>query len=471
MSLTNKVTIMRKIAALFLFIFISSNSFATEPPASFADLVEKLTPAVVNISTTQKVKGGIPGIQMFEMPNGQMPEEFRDFFENFANPEGRQIEREVYSLGSGFIIDEAGYIATNNHVIADAEEVTVTLSDNTKLKAKIIGRDVKTDLALLKVEAGKKLPFVPLGDSDVSRVGDWVIAIGNPFGLGGTVTAGIISARSRNINAGPFDDFIQTDAAINKGNSGGPLFNTHGQVIGINTAILSPSGTNVGIGFAIPMAMAKPVLMQLKSGGKIERAWLGVKLQQVSEEIAESVGLSKPIGALVMEVAKGSPSDKAGIEVGDIITNFDGKEVKEMRNLPRMVAETPIGKTVEIEVYRKGVSKNLQVTLGELKEKLANKGNDEQENLDSSDAKEVLGMVLSADEKGVVISRTKPDSIARRRGLQAGDVIVQVGNEVVKTPTEVNNAVSIAKKAGRKFVLIRLLRGHNEILFLTLPIG
>ena len=461
---------MKKIAALFLLIFISSNSLATEPPASFADLVEKLTPAVVNISTTQKIKGS-PNIQMFEMPNGQMPEEFRDFFENFGNQEGRQVEREVYSLGSGFIIDEAGYIATNNHVIADAEEVTVTLSDNTKLKAKIIGRDVKTDLALLKVDAGKKLPFVPLGDSDISRVGDWVIAIGNPFGLGGTVTAGIISARSRNINAGPFDDFIQTDAAINKGNSGGPLFNTQGQVIGINTAILSPSGTNVGIGFAIPMSLAKPVLMQLKLGGKIERAWLGVKLQQVSDEIAESVGLSKPIGALVMEVAKGSPSDKAGVEVGDIITHFDGKEVKEMRNLPRMVAETKIGKTVTIQVYRKGVNKNLQVTLGELKEKVAEKEAGEPENADSNDSKEVLGMVLSADEKGVVISRTKPDSIARRRGLQAGDIIVQVGDDVVKTPAAVTDAIANAKKSGRKYVLIRLLRGSNEILFLTLPLG
>ena len=250
-------------------ILTAAPSFATDVPPSFADLVEKLSPAVVNISTTQKTKAGMQnGGEMFDMPddgeNGEeMPDMMRKFFEQFGGKEpksGKQAEQELTSLGSGFIIDPEGYIATNNHVIADAEEITVTLTDDTKLKAKIIGRDAKTDLALLKVEAGHKLPSVPWGDSDAARVGDWVIAIGNPFGLGGTVTAGIISARARNINAGPFDDFIQTDAAINRGNSGGPMFNMKGEVIGINTAIFSPSGGSIGIGFAVPSAMAKPVL-------------------------------------------------------------------------------------------------------------------------------------------------------------------------------------------------------------------
>ncbi len=467
-----------------------SSAFAAEVPPSFADLVEKLTPAVVNISSTQKTKGMQPGMQMFEMPPGaEVPEEFRQFFEQFNKLNGGQkpTEREVYSLGSGFIIDENGYIATNNHVIADAEEVNVILSDDTKLKAKVIGRDTKTDLALLKVDAGKKLPFVMLGDSDASRVGDWVITIGNPYGLGGTVTAGIISARARNLNAGPFDDFIQTDAAINRGNSGGPMFNMKGEVIGINTAIFSPSGGSIGIGFAVPMAMAKPVLMQLKTTGHIDRGWLGVRIEHVNDEIADSVGLKKVYGALVMEVAKGSPSDKAGIVAGDIITSYDGKEIKEMRNLPLMVADTKIGKPVPIELWRNGQIKTVQVKIGEMKEDketaTENASEGKEQNAESAPkGKPVLGLSLSvlgseererhglsADVKGVIITNIKPDSAALKRGLQAGDVITQIGDTLVSSPTDVSNAVASARKAGHKYVLLRIFR-DKEAVFATLPL-
>ncbi len=463
-------------------------SYAYETPPSFADLVEKLTPSVVNISTTQKIKG-TPGLPLFELPNGEdLPPEFRDFFEHFANPGGKPIEREVFALGSGFIIDESGYIATNNHVIADAEEITVILSDNTKLKAKIIGRDAKTDLALLKVDAGRKLPAALLGDSDKARVGDWVIAIGNPFGLGGTVTAGIVSARARNLNAGPFDDFIQTDAPINRGNSGGPMFNMKGEVIGINTAIFSPSGGSVGIGFAIPTSLAKSVFTQLKASGHIERGWLGVVIAPVTDEVADSVGLKKPYGALVMNVAKGSPSEKAGIQPGDIITSYDGKEIKEMRNLPRAVAETGIGKTVPVEIWRNGASKTVNVKIGEMKdteEAATESGGEpgEDKSAPSGKSKEMLGLALApltgaererhdipANVKGVVITRVKPDSEARQQGIQPGDVITQIGSSPVTTPKEVGDAAAAARKAGRKYVLVRIQRGRETMVFVTLPV-
>lgn len=484
--------IFRALAAI-LFI-IATPSYAYEVPPSFADLVEKLSPAVVNISTTQKVKGGMPGgLQMFGLPEGgeggeEVPEEMRKFFEQFGKQKGgKEVEHDVYSLGSGFIIDADGYIATNNHVIADAEEISVILSDDTKLKAKIIGRDIKTDLALLKVEAGHKLPFVPLGDSDGARVGDWVIAIGNPFGLGGTVTAGIISARARNINAGPFDDFIQTDAAINLGNSGGPMFNMKGEVIGINTAIFSPSRGSVGIGFAVPTSLAKPVLTQLKARGHIDRGWLGVKIQDVTDEIADSVGLKKAAGALVMEVTKDSPADKAGVKIGDIITRFDGKEIKEMRHLPRLVADTPIGKAVNVELWRKGQLKTVSITLGQLKENEAAENGETGADEDNGPTpaikgKEVLGMTLTpltpeirekfavnAASKGVLITKIKEESEAEKRGLQAGDLITQVGETPVEDAKGISDAAAAANAAGRKYILLRVTHGSDS-LFVTLPV-
>jgi len=490
------------LAISFAFIAPVSNSFAQgeeksqERPASFADLVEKLSPAVVNVSTTQKVKAvqGFVGTP-FNMPQGNLPPEmepFRDFFERFGQMQGGQQEREVYSLGSGFIIDASGYIITNNHVVDEAEEISITLPDKSKYKAKIIGRDKKTDLALLKVDAKKDLPFVPIGDSDSMRVGDWVIAIGNPFGLGGSVTQGIISARQRNINAGAFDDFLQTDAPINRGNSGGPLFNMKGEVIGINSAIFSPAGSaggSVGIGFAIPTALAKPVIAQLKEFGRTHRGWLGVKIQDVSEEIADSLGLKKEAGALVLEVAKGSPADKAGIMAGDVITSFDGKEIGEMRSLPRLVAETKAGKTANITYIHKNDTKTAQLTIAESDEKaeqaLGVNSDDEdtapKEKQDGSGT--VLGMQLAplnkelrarlrVDSKlnGLVVLDVQSGSAAAKRGIMGGDLVIDVNSEPVKTIAELKNALETAKKAGRNFALIRVARNGQEN-FVPLPVA
>lgn len=334
-------------------------SMAGETPPGFADLVEKLTPTVVNISTTQKMPGDTMNATATAIPEG-----FHDFPEH---PENKDDSHKIYSLGSGFIIDPNGYIATNNHVISGSGDITITLSDDTKLDAQIVGHDEKTDLALLKVEAGKKLPSVVFGNSDKARVGDWVIAIGNPFGFGGTVTAGIISARARNLNAGPFDDFIQTDAAINRGNSGGPMFNLQGQVIGINTAIYSPSGENVGIGFAMPIALAKTVFEQLKTKGYVERSWIGIRIEDVTAAAAHNAGLKKPYGALVMSVAENGPAAKAGIVAGDVIVRFDGKNIREMRMLPLCVAETEPGSAVPVELWRKGELHKLVMHVGKLK--------------------------------------------------------------------------------------------------------
>ncbi|HJS32758.1 MAG TPA: Do family serine endopeptidase, partial [Alphaproteobacteria bacterium] len=320
------------------------------PPAQgFADLAERLLPAVVNISTTQTVRqdrnqqqGPQQGPQGERRRGPEVPQfppgsPFEEFFREFFDRQGRPDAppRRTQSLGSGFVIDSTGYVVTNNHVIAEADEIKVILHDDTQLAAKVIGRDPKTDLAVLKVEPSKPLTAVKFGNSDQTRVGDWVVAIGNPFGLGGTVTAGIVSARARDINAGPYDDFIQTDASINRGNSGGPMFNLAGEIIGINTAIYSPSGGSVGIGFAIPANLAKPVIDQLRVSGKVRRGWLGVQIQSVTDEIAESLGLNKARGALVARVTENSPAAKGKIESGDVILKFDGKDVTEMRRLPR----------------------------------------------------------------------------------------------------------------------------------------
>ena len=473
---------------------------ANERPASFADLVEKLSPAVVNVSTTQKVKGG--GAMTYGMPFEDLPPEFqnspelepfRQFFDQFGKKHGPKSEapeeapdRQVYSLGSGFVIDATGYVITNNHVIDDADEVTVTLSDHTKYKAKIIGRDKKTDLALLKVDAKKDLPFVNLGDSDAMRVGDWVIAIGNPYGLGGSVTQGIISARQRSINAGPFDDFLQTDAPINRGNSGGPLFNLKGEVIGINTAIFSPSGGSIGIGFAIPVALAKPVIDQLKQFGHTHRGWLGIKIQEVSEEAAESLGLAKQMGALVLEVGKDSPADKAGIKAGDVITKFDGKDISEMRFLPRMVAETKIGKTVPVTYWRGNASKTADISVGELDEhedEASNDGQDKDKKAKSKnpDAETVMGMQVSPltqklreelnvgeTQTGVAVVDIVRGSEAAKRGVRPGDIIVDVNTSPIKSADDLKKAFESAAKNGRKFALVRVAR-EKETAFVTLP--
>jgi serine protease Do len=462
---------------------------ARDMPDSFADLVDTLSPTVVNVSTTQKVTNapGVFGMPFQELPNTPEFEPFREFFERFGKiPDKQPQQRDVYSLGSGVIIDASGYIVTNNHVIDDAEEITVTLSDDSKYKAKIVGRDKKTDLALLKVEAKKPLPAATMGDSDAMRVGDWVIAIGNPFGLGGSVTQGIISARQRSINAGPFDDFLQTDAPINRGNSGGPLFNLKGEVIGINTAIFSPSGGSIGIGFAIPTSLANSVISQLKQYGRTHRGWLGVKIQEVTEEAAESLGMDKSIGALVLEVTKGSPADKAGIKAGDVITRYDGKDVEEMRFLPRIVADTKSGTKVTITVWRDGAAKALPLTVAEMDESddLAKDG----EGLKDGGSKDtktptetVIGMeitpltpALRADlgvddsQKGLVVMEVDPDTETSKQGIRPGDVIIDVNNEPVSTVAGLKNAFAAARKSGRNYALVRVLR-NKETAFMTLP--
>lgn len=468
---------------------------ARGPQEDFADTVQVLMPAVVNISTTQKLSS--PPLQqnvpMPQFPPGSPFEEFNELFEKFGKQGNNDGEeggdgKKAISLGSGFIIDPSGYIVTNNHVIAEAEEISITLSDDTQLKAKVIGRDSKTDLALLKVEPPKPLPSVKFGDSDKSRVGEWVIAIGNPFGLGGTVTAGIISARARDINAGPFDDFIQTDASINKGNSGGPMFNTNGEVIGVNTAIYSPSGGSVGIGFATPANMAKPVIEELRKNGRIKRAWLGVKIQNISSDIADSLGLKEDKGALVAEVNTGSPAAKAGIEVGDVILSFDGKEIAAMRKLPRIVADTPIGKTVDVELLRKGTKKQVRVTLAELTEKVEEqqaglKNGNGAPSANATTNTDFLGITLAkltqelrsrysvpAELNGLLVLKVKKTSEAGARGVQAGDVLQAVNQTTVTELKQVEAAVKAAKAEGKKSVLL-LINRRGDTQFVPLPIA
>ena len=472
--------------ALAIVFLVSTTALARPVPESFADMVEKLTPAVVNVSTTQNLRGrSRPGgeVPIPQFPPGSPFEEFfKDFFERQQRPEGAP-RRRVTSLGSGFIIDAEGIIVTNNHVIAEADEITVTLSDDSKYEAKVIGRDPKTDVAILKIEPDKPVPAVRWGDSDETRVGDWVIAIGNPFGLGGTVTAGIISARQRNINAGPYDDFLQTDASINRGNSGGPVFNMKGEVIGIATAIFSPSGGSIGIGFAVPSALARPVVAQLRKYGRTRRGWLGVRIQTVNDEIAESLGLETAGGALVADVTKESPAAEAKIEAGDVILSFDGRPVEQMRELPRMVAETEIGREVTLQVWRKGEIKELRVTLGELEraEQLAALSTDKGEKVD--EGADALGMTLAQitpklrqrfdledDQKGVVVTKVKDESAAAAKGIRPGDVIVEVGQEEVSTPRHVVEKVRAVKKDNQRKSVLLLLQRSGDLRFIAVRV-
>lgn len=477
-------------AGLYLLPAPLAPALARTAPESFADLAAQLLPSVVNISTTQVSKakpparGGNPSPDSPQVPPGSPFEEFfKDFFDR--NPQENRPRRNT-SLGSGFIIDATGIVVTNNHVIADADEVTVTLHDDSTLKAEIIGRDAKTDLAVLKVKTDKKLSAVKFGNSDVTRVGDWVLAIGNPFGLGGTVTAGIVSARARDIQSGPYDDFLQTDASINRGNSGGPMFNLAGEVIGINTAIFSPTGGSVGIGFAIPASLARPVVDQLRQYGKTRRGWLGVRIQQVNDEIAESLGLDKARGAMVAAVTANGPAEKAKIEPGDVVLTFDGKDVNEMRRLPRIVAETPIEKKVVATVWRKGKELKLDVVVGELDENetaaLApdpgSKGGKE----GARTTIDALGLSMAklnpelrekfdidTGVEGVVITDVTTDSPAALKGIRAGDVIVEVAQEQVKDPKDVADRVKKAKDAGRKSVLM-LVDRQGDLRFVAIKL-
>ncbi len=465
---------------------------ARPAPDSFADLAEKLLPAVVNISTTQMVKTEQHAEKtppdLPQLPPGSPFEEFfKDFFNHNKqkNPDPDTDARKATSLGSGFIVDAKGYVVTNNHVIADADEITVILHDNTSLKAEVVGRDKDTDIAVLKVKADKPLIAVDWGDSDVSRVGDWVLAIGNPFGLGGTVTAGILSARQRDINSGKYDDFLQTDASINRGNSGGPMFNMDGAVIGINTAIYSPSGGSIGIGFAIPSSLAKVVVGELidEPDHIVHRGWLGVRIQGVSDEIAESLGLDKAKGALVASVTDNGPAQSAGIQPGDVILTFDRKPVTDMRHLPRLVAETPVDKLVPVTVWRKHQEAALQVKVGRLSE--TETASNTQDNPKPApkplaDTVTALGMTLADvtpdlkekfslgnDARGVVVVDVAKDGPGAEKGLKPGDVIMEAAQESVKNATQIAGKVADAKKAGRKSILL-LVERQGDLRFVAL---
>lgn len=481
---------LRNIFTLVTILVLTNLSVAgaKEPPSSFADLVEKLTPTVVNISSTQTLEGmdnPLEGLFTEKFPEDSpfrdLPEMLEKFYGHNKGGQKNQdsTPRKATSLGSGFIVDADGYIVTNFHVIEKAEEIIVNFSDGTTAKAKVVGRDPKTDLALVKVDTKKKLPAVEWGDSDKARVGDWVIAIGNPFGLGGSVSAGIISARARDINAGPFDDFIQTDAAINRGNSGGPLFDATGKVLGVNAAIFSPSGGNVGIGFAIPASMAWPVIKQLKEEGKIHRGWLGVKIQTVTDEIAESLGLKDERGALVLDVTKDSPAAKSGVLAGDIITSFDGHDVQTMRKLPRIVADTKPGKKVPMEVLRKGEKKTLLVTITELKEDEDTKAKEvssteKKKEEVISGTKKIYGMELATIDNalrkkftidnattGAVIVSIENTSDAATKGLRGGDVISAINQEPVKDLDQAIALIEKAKSLKRKSALLLVSRAGD----------
>ncbi|MCS6921065.1 MAG: Do family serine endopeptidase [Elioraea sp.] len=471
-------------------------ALARAVPESFADLAERLLPSVVNISTTQTVVAGRErqGPETPQFPPGSP---FEEFFREFFDRQQRQGQgpqqrpRRAQSLGSGFIIayeNGEGFIVTNNHVIDGADEVNVILHDNTSLRAEVAGRDPRTDLALLKVRTDKVLTPVRFGNSDALRIGDWVLAIGNPFGLGGTVTAGIVSARGRDIRIGPYDDFIQTDAAINRGNSGGPLFNLAGEVVGVNTAIFSPTGGSIGIGFAIPSAIAQNVVSQLREHGRIRRGWLGVRIQQVTDEIAESVGLPGGArGALVAGVNEGGPADKARLQNGDIILEFNNQEIREMRVLPRVVADTPIGREVPVVIWRNGRRETVRVTVGELPDDAqlaaATPGPQDRGGRPvevpgtglrlasiTPELRERFG--LSQEARGVLVVEVEPNSPAAERGVRPGDLILEVQQEAVSNPAEVRERFDRARQTGRRNVLVLIeSQGGQGPRWVAIPVG
>ncbi|MCB9947285.1 MAG: DegQ family serine endoprotease [Rhodospirillaceae bacterium] len=467
--------------ALAVSAMLATQNARADVPDSFADLAERLLPAVVNISTSQTVGGReFEGPEIPQFPPGSP---FEEFFRDFERRHGPNLPpRRATALGSGFLIED-NYVVTNYHVIDGADEITVILQDDTNLPAQLVGWDDKTDLALLTIESDVDLPHVVWGDSSTMRVGDWVVAIGNPFGLGGTVTAGIISAIARDINAGPYDDFIQTDASINRGNSGGPMFNTDGEVIGINTAIFSPSGGSVGIGFAIPSSLARSVIDQIREYGRTRRGWLGVRIQTVTEEIAESLDLEAPRGALVASVTPDGPAADAGIEPGDVILEFDGQAVPEMRRLPRLVADTEVDKRVLVRVWRRGEMVDVEVVLGEL-EQAEDDGliaavptePDAGRTLDDlgltleSMSPELQGQFDLPEGDGVVITAVEPGSPAAEKGLVEGEVILEVGQEAVSTPRDVVDRIDDARASGRRSVLL-LVDRRGDLRFVPLTIG
>jgi len=470
-----------------------TSPIALTQPQSFAPLVKKVSPAVVNISVTQKAapdpmadepeaspSPGFPNSPFDEMLRrffDQLPNEQRHAFRHMPEEQSRRI-----ALGSGFIVDPSGYVVTNSHVVGNATKVEVTLQDDSKYTAKIIGRDAKTDLAVLQINADKPLPYVTFGDSSAAQVGDWVVAVGNPFGLGGTVTTGIISARGRDIHSGPFDDFLQIDAPINRGNSGGPTFNLDGQVIGINTAIYSPNGGSVGIGFAVPSSVAKPVIAQLEQHGKVSRGWLGVQIQEVTPAIAASLGLHGDQGALVAGVTQHSPGANADLKQGDVILSFNGSEISRLHDLPRLVAAAAPNSQAKLKIWRNGQTIELHATIGELPngDQVASAAGAEEEQ-PSADA-QAMGMhfaplnkelrhefQIGKDVKGVAITRVDPESAADDVGLATGDVIVEIDQQPVTTPGEAAAKLKqIAASPKKSALLLLSRRGVTQYVGVTL---
>lgn len=473
---------------------------------SVADLTDRLLPAVVEItiesgggSATDTAPGTDetpPGTDQSEPSPNDVPGDeanpFKDFFDEFLKraPGGggeQRQQQKMTSMGSGFVIDPSGIIVTNNHVVEGAESIEVHFHDDTILKAELIGRDPKTDVAVIRVKPKKPLPTVSFGDSDKLRVGEWVLAIGNPFGLGGSVSLGIVSARNRDINAGPYDDFIQTDAAINKGNSGGPLFNLKGEVMGINTAIFSPSGGSVGIGFSVPSNTVKNVIAQLIQYGETRRGWLGVKIQSVTDDIAESLNLDTPHGALVADVTPGGPAEKAGIESGDVIVAFNGHAVNSMRDLPKLVAETPIGEKAPVKVLRKGKEVTVMAEVGRLEdgEKLTDAGKGGDTKKAAPAVVTALGMTLSsitdelrtkygidAELKGAVITEVAKTGAAADKHLEPGDVITEAGEQEVQGAADISARIEDAKKANKGSLLLLVAKGgkQGEMRFIALKL-
>jgi serine protease Do len=488
-------------AAICLSASLGAASFLTSAPAlargpdGIADVAEKVIDAVVNISTSQTVeaKGG-PGGEgrgaTPQLPPGSPFEEFfDDFFKNRRGPGGPRggdmQPHKTNSLGSGFIVDASGIVVTNNHVIADADEINVIMNDGTKIKAELVGVDKKTDLAVLKFKPVKPLIAVKFGDSDKLRLGEWVIAIGNPFSLGGTVTAGIVSARNRDIASGPYDNYIQTDAAINRGNSGGPLFNLDGEVIGVNTLIISPTGGSIGIGFAVPSKTVAGVVDQLRQFGELRRGWLGVRIQQVTDEIAESLNIKPARGALIAGVEDKGPAKPAGIEPGDVVVKFDGKEIKEPKDLSRVVADTAVGKEVDVVIIRKGEEQTKKVTLGRLDDgdKAVPASIKTPEPTEKPVTQRALGLDLATlnkdlrsrykvkdSVKGVIITNVDGTSDAADKRLSPGEVIVEVAQEAVSNAADVKKRVEQLKKDGKKSVLLLVSNADGELRFVALSV-
>tara|TARA_B100000700_G_scaffold324588_1_gene431126 strand:+ start:4023 stop:5441 length:1419 start_codon:yes stop_codon:yes gene_type:complete len=466
----------KKLFVWFLLVFYTFNIEveAKNPPESFADLAEKLMPSVVNISTTQTIKARSNNFP-FQFPPGSP---FEDMFKEFQTP----TERKATSLGSGFIIDKDGTVVTNNHVIANADDIIVRV-ENKEYEAKVIGSDPYSDVAVLKIQSNENFKTVKFGDSDKARVGDWVVAIGNPFGLGGTVTSGIISARNRDINLTRYDDFIQTDASINQGNSGGPLFDLDGNVIGINTAIIAPGQAgSIGIGFAIPSNAASNIITQLIKFGETKRGWLGVRIQQVTKEIAEIQNLDGPRGALIAGVSDDSPAAKAGIKPGDIILEFDGKKIETMRNLPRIVANTKVGRNVIVKVWRNKKSITKKLVLGRLesskefiqenqKKKLSEEFEIESlkisvRNLNSKDIEERKLEKNLTGALVVEISSRSPLAFL----LKPGDIIVELQNKSIKNVKDLQDISKKIVKDGEKTLLIRFINRNNQPSYGTVKI-